>query len=79
MVEEALGDEAEVLAVLLVLLPADLEHGELVLAVDLVTGRMAPHTLGAVPFYHTTTQNIWTVVHVFPHRSFKLSPLSKST
>ena len=52
MVQETLGDEAEVLAVLILLLPAHLEHRELVLAVDIITGGVAPHTLGAMALHH---------------------------
>jgi hypothetical protein len=52
VVEKAFGDEAEVLAVLLVLLPAHLEDGELVLPIDLVAGRVAPHALSAVSLHH---------------------------
>ncbi len=48
MVEEQLGQEAEVLAVKLVVAAVDLEDGERALAVDLLARRLAAHALASV-------------------------------
>ena len=48
MVQEQLGEEAEVLGVVLVLPPVNLEEGDGVLAVDLVARRILVDALGQV-------------------------------
>ena len=48
MVEEQLGQEAEVLAVELVVAAVHLEDGERALAVDLLARRLATHALASV-------------------------------
>ena len=49
MVEEQLGEEAQVLRVRLVLAAVDLEERDLVLSVDLVARRVPQPALGQVP------------------------------
>ena len=48
MVQEQLGEEAEVLGVVLVLPPVNLEEGDGVLAVDLIARRILVDALGQV-------------------------------
>ena len=52
VIEEELGEEAEVLTVDLVVLSVDLEETEPLLAVDLASGRMPPHALLQMPVEH---------------------------
>lgn len=58
VIEEKFGQEAKVLAIDLVHVPVHLKDGEIVLAVDLGSGRMPPEALGHVPIQDGTALHV---------------------